>query len=187
MDQQLQPSIKTQTKQSADCDKSSADDDDTGKSNQMKIPTTTAKKLRFFSKTSIYLIRTLDEYTDDEIASYWRGDEDQSVSQADLLKTIKLARHHTSLSDEQQEQVDISFRGIEHMCCPEKMKRRKVTKKHHIDAVLDEQDAQWDENVLDEEAIRATSLQHSQNHRDEAISRASQDAAYLMRQLMFTR
>lgn len=146
--------------------------------------TKSQKKIGFERKTKIYLIPSLSEYSDDEMDACWISEEDNKISQADLTTTILLCRQHNG-SIPVDRQDDLTTRGIEYLCTQAAMERRKVTRHTHINAVLDEQDDQWDKHataVEDQvEAIQQVSSTWSAQSTNEAIARAAQDEAFLRR------
>ena len=99
--------------------------------------------IRFCRRTKIYLIPTVDEMTKHERRSVYRSREDRQKSQQDLAKTIVLARSHNGRLPKEFE-VHLTLRGVEHMASEESAKRRAARKRAIFDAVLDEQDRQFD-------------------------------------------
>ena len=146
-------------------------------------PIAEQKKTAHFSKrTRVYLIPTLSEYSDKEYADCWRGDDDEMLSQDHLVGTIQMARKHRSSIPSTHANV-MTIRGIEHLCSADAMQRRKCTKKAYLDAVLDEQDLQWTDDVdkteKGKDAIRAIATRHSKHSKEVAIARATEDAAFV--------
>ena len=140
-------------------------------------------KVGFERKTKIYLIPSLSEYSDDEIDACWIGEDDNKISQAELATTIVLCRQNNG-SIPRDRHDDLTIRGIEYLCTQAAMERRKATRHAHINAVLDEQDDQWDKHATvedQEEAIQQVSSTWSARSTNEAIARAAQDEAFLRR------
>ena len=77
----------------------------------------------------------------------------------------------------------MTTRGIEHLCSSDAMQLRKCTKKAYLDAVLDEQDRQWTNDInkteTGKEALRAIATRHSKRSKELAIARASEDASFV--------
>ena len=103
------------------------------------------RRLQFSRRTRIYLIPTLDEFTQSEYDAYYRTPQDERESQDHLVKTITTARQYEGGNLPQDLQVQLTTRGIEHMTCSTRMLRRSENKKRVINAVLDEQDQQFDD------------------------------------------
>ena len=104
------------------------------------------------------------------------------MSQGHLIETIQMARKHRSSIPSTHADV-MTTRGIEHLCCSDAMQQRKCTKKAYLDAVLDEQDHQWtneiDKTEKGKEALRATAMRQSKRSKELAIARASEDASFV--------
>jgi hypothetical protein len=108
------------------------------------------------------------------------------MSQGHLIETIQMARKHRSSIPSTHADV-MTTRGIEHLCCSDAMQQRKCTKKAYLDAVLDEQDHQWtneiDKTEKGKEAlqwtVRATAMRQSKRSKELAIARASEDASFV--------
>lgn len=115
----------------------------TSSSSAESITNTNDTNLRFCRRTKIYLIPTVNEMTKDEHRSVYRSREDEQKSQQDLAKTIMLARHHNGRLPKEFE-AHLTLRGVEHMASEESVKRRAARKRAILDAVLDEQDRQFD-------------------------------------------
>jgi hypothetical protein len=106
---------------------------------------TKGRSLRFSRRTKLYLIHTLDELTQAEYDAYYRTPEDEKESQDHLVKTITTARQHEGGTIPRRLRDQLTTRGIEHMTCSNRMRRRSEIKKRVVNAVLDEQDQQFDD------------------------------------------
>jgi hypothetical protein len=95
--------------------------------------------LQFSPRTRVYLIPTLDEYTDEEINNTWITKEEEIVSQRDLIKTIEILRQNNGAIPKNLQDI-CAARGIDHIANQQEAARRKALKMSHIDAVLDAQD-----------------------------------------------
>ena len=119
--------------------------------------------------------------TEEEYQATYTTEVDSHNSQRNLVQDIQTIRRqdqqgvpHNNDNDDDDEVV--SIRGIEHMRSAAAMQERKTVKKAVLDAVLDEQDRQWDKDADDDEALRAASLRHSTRSQQIAAERARQDA-----------
>ena len=93
-------------------------------------------RLGFNPKTRVYLVPTLNEYTDEEIDNIWITEEEDIASQRDLIKTIELLRRNNGAIPRNLQDI-YTARGID---CQKEAAQRKALKMSHIDAVLDAQD-----------------------------------------------
>jgi hypothetical protein len=144
------------------------------------------KSVAFTKTTRIYLVPTLDEYSEEEYIACWRGDREEKSSQDDLVATVQVARKHSSSIPPTSTDV-MTTRGIEHLCSPHAMKRRTSRRKEYLDAVLDEQDRQWaddtDRTEKGRQAIRAIGMAQSKDSAELAIARAAEDAIFVKRMM----
>ena len=119
--------------------------------------------------------------TEEEYQATYTSEVDSHNSQRNLVQDIQTIRRRQDRqgvphnNDNDDDEV-ISIRGIEHMRSAAAMQERKAVKKAVLDAVLDEQDRQWDKDADDDEALRAASLRHSTRSQQIAAERARQDA-----------
>ena len=148
---------------------------------------TSCKTVGFSRKVKIFLIPTVDEYTDEERSRAWRTEEDERTSERDTVDTINLIREHNGhIPDSYSNSTTI--RGLEKFCSGQEFlllcrKRREDC----IQAVLDMQDYQWTKNDApcydtESEVLRAVATQCSADATRLAISFAEEDAAYVRRQ-----
>ena len=93
-------------------------------------------RLGFNPKTRVYLVPTLNEYTDEEIDNIWITEEEDIASQRDLIKTIELLRRNNGAIPRNLQDI-YTARGID---CQKEAAQRKALKMSHIDAMLDAQD-----------------------------------------------
>ena len=142
------------------------------------------RRLKFSRRTRIYLIPTLDELTQPEYDAYYRTPQDEKESQDHLVKTITTARQHEGGTIPRRLQDQLTTRGIEHMTCSNRMRRRSEIKKRVVNAVLDEQDQQFDDYeagkttrpVSNPERIASVSRRMTRQCAIVARSKAMQDA-----------
>ena len=87
----------------------------------------------------MYLIPTLDEYTDEEINNTWITEEEEIASQRDLIKTIEILQQNNGTIPRNLQDT-YTVRGIDCIANQQEAARRKALKMSHIDAMLDAQD-----------------------------------------------
>lgn len=93
----------------------------------------------------------MSNYTDGEISDCWFSDEDLQQFRADVLHTVELISGDGEAQN-LTERSSFCERGIEHRT-QEGIKKRIRNKILARDAVLLEQERQWEHNIHDEEAI----------------------------------
>ena len=140
--------------------------------------------VHLLNKTKIYLIPTADELSPEEFEATYRTPQDEIKTQQELVTTIMIARqNHGQVPHELQDEY--TTRGIEHMAYDDNghSQRRKAIKKQVIDAVLDEQDLQFDlyeagktpAAISDPTKIATISSRNSQGCRMAAVRLGSDD------------
>ena len=131
-----------------------------------------SRQVGFNSRTQVYLVPSLSEYTDDELEACFTTEQDTKRNQGDIVRTITGARTHGITAE------GICIRGLEYMVNPQTVQERKIAKERHYDAILDEQDRQWDGGVFptDCDSIAEQSLRTSQESRDRAQMMGAKDA-----------
>lgn len=152
----------------------------------------TPRRVGFNRKTKVFLHLHLDDMTEEEYQATYTTEEDSHNSQHNLVQEIQTIRRQDQQSAPQNNNIDhddevVSIRGIEHMRSAAAMQERKAVKKAVVDAVLDEQDRQWDKDADDDEALRAASLRHSGRSHRIAAERARQDALAVRAMMMHER
>ena len=130
------------------------------------------RQVGFNRRTQIYLVPSLGEYTDEELEACFTTEEDTKRNQLDIVDDVTKARMHGPAAE------GICIRGLEYLVDPQAVQERKIAKERHYDAILDEQDSQWDAGVFptDWDAIAETSLCTSQESRDRAQMMGAKDA-----------
>eukprot|EP00563_Minutocellus_polymorphus_P020608 CAMPEP_0197726924 /NCGR_PEP_ID=MMETSP1434-20131217/17709_1 /TAXON_ID=265543 /ORGANISM="Minutocellus polymorphus, Strain CCMP3303" /LENGTH=193 /DNA_ID=CAMNT_0043312979 /DNA_START=101 /DNA_END=682 /DNA_ORIENTATION=+ len=140
--------------------------------------------LKFSRRTRIYLVPTLNELTQEEYDACYRTSEDEKESQDHLVKTITTARQHGGVDIPRNLRDQLTTRGIEHMACSSRMRQRSAIKKRVVNAVLDEQDQQFDDYeagktssaVSDPERIASISQRLTRQCANAAWDKGIQDA-----------
>ena len=128
----------------------------------------------FHPKARVLEIPTVEEMSDREIASLWQTPEDSNRNQADLILCVRAARKNPK-------DATICTRGIEALIDPTSVLRLRTCRKDLIDAVLDNQAAQWQRGLYhaNPEEIRSVATKISRKSVDEAIALAAKDEAYI--------
>ena len=105
------------------------------------------KTLRISPNIQVIPHLALSDYTDEEYDNTWETENDRARSHRHLVETLLLMR--TNDGDfPTAHQDDHTSRGLECMASPATLQRSKVSKAAVIDAVLDEQERQFDERNL---------------------------------------
>jgi len=110
---------------------------------------------------------------DEEVFSCWFDEEDYLM----IKKRIKLAVMLME-SGKAAEGLDHTDRGLECRTAVGARERYRNRRKA-VNAVLDEQDRQWDDNVDDDDQIAKLYLSHSAKSRVSAIIRGRQDQEFV--------
>ena len=162
------------------------------------------RRLTFNNRTRVFLIPTLAELTTGEFAATYRTPDDDTANQQDIIRTIQAMAQHNfhdggalppallhdgdddaaSSSATSSTTDELTTRGLEHMRSSEHVRERKETKLLVTDAILDEQEEQWDcgRTVAEsEDDIADVSRAVTSRSVLEALERAAGDAAYVRR------
>ena len=141
------------------------------------------KTLRISPNIQVIPHLALSDYTDEEYDTTWETENDRARSHRHLVETLLLMR--TNDGDfPTAHQDDHTSRGLECMASPATLQRSKATKAAVIDAVLDEQDRQFDQYeagkstipINDPERLASVSLHYSRANVVYAAFKALQDA-----------
>ena len=124
----------------------------------------------------MYLIPTIDEYSEQEIKRSWRSQEDDQETQREVIETIQMLRQNNGKIP-QKCSHRYTARGLEHMKSTKAMDERKERKLRLFDAVLDEQDRQFDADIDDQDCIAMIASDCSKTSIGLAITLAVKDAA----------
>jgi hypothetical protein len=142
----------------------------------------------------------LAELTTGEFAATYRTPDDDTANQQDIIRTIQAMAQHNfhdggalppallhngdddaaSSSATSSTTDELTTRGLEHMRSSEHVRERKETKLLVTDAILDEQEEQWDcgRTVAEsEDDIADVSRAVTSRSVQEALERAAGDAA----------
>ena len=129
--------------------------------------------------TSTLIVRHIstEGMTDDEIASTWILPHERQMSQLDAKRTIQYMRRCPSQATEQHQMCD---RGLEHHRTLAMKQAREAIKRSVCDAVLDEQEDQWESSrTPDPDAIRRVSIRISRASTERALRLAEIDAEHV--------
>ena len=133
-------------------------------------------QVNFNSKTKIYLVETLDEYTDEEYDGAFLTDSDHRAIQQDIVTTLQIIRQNNGLVPTEQATA-MSSRGLEGMTNHAVMNQRTQAKANVTHAVLNEQDRQGDSDCFNDERMARAASAQSQQSRNDALARGALDAA----------
>ena len=135
------------------------------------------KSVTFASRAQALVIPNVQDYSDAQKQRMWQTPEDKKADQADLIRTVRTARNRRcSIEDDEDE---LCYRGLEHLCSPASMQLKVRRREKLNDALLDEQDAQWQSGAFhaDDEVLRAISIKITAYDTKRAIMLAAQDEA----------
>ena len=128
----------------------------------------------FHPKTRVLEIPTVEELSVREIQSLWPTPEESKKNQGELVTCVRMARKNPR-------DASVCTRGIEKLLDPASVARLRKCREDLIDAVLDNQEAQWQRGLhhADPEEIRSIATRISQQSVEEAITLAAKDEAYV--------
>lgn len=104
--------------------------------------------LAFKATVIMHNVLHLDDYSDEEVAACWFDNDGVHRFKTDLKLTMKLIE----IGDLSYDTEEHCRRGTEYRT-PNGAQKRKRNKAVALDAVLDEQEAQWDADRIDPEGI----------------------------------
>ena len=137
----------------------------------------TRRRVRFLPRTAVRLVPNLDDYTAQEYRATWTTAEESEASKDHLVDTIRQMRKEGSSFEDND---NYSGRGLEALISSQARVDKKKRRTDAIDAVMDEQDRQWSNNLpYDEERIAKASVQVTNISRLMASATAAQDSAYV--------
>lgn len=123
------------------------------------------------------------DYTDAEYEASWRTAEEERANQAELVQTLRLARHHQgTIPQDLLQRLQLTTRGIESLCAEGSHQELMSSKELHMDAVLHAQETSLrNEKAVTEcqEAIKRASFSHSEEASNNAIRQGTMDAAFV--------
>lgn len=136
-----------------------------------------SRRVRFARKVRGQLIMPLSEYSEAEVAATWYNEEEEREAQGDVLDTVRCMRSPQECRRRSRAAGE-SFtpRGLEHMASRQASEDRKQHKAAHVEAVLNEQDRQWDEGMVSVVRLAQASMAVSKSSQDKAIVKGKMDA-----------
>ena len=128
----------------------------------------------FNPKMRVFEIPTVGELSVREIQSLWPTSEESKKNQSDIVTSVRMARKNPR-------DASVCTRGIEKLLDPASVARLRKCREDLIDAVLDNQEEQWQRGLYhaDPEEIRSIASRISQQSVEEAITLAAKDEAYV--------
>ena len=138
------------------------DDVDEYEKSVVSVLTKRRRLARFSRVVEVYLIESHDCYTDEEYVNCWYTPEEK-----DMMKYNRGQYLSRMNAGKAQEKHNRTYRGLE-TCCETGFAEFQDQIYKTVDAVMDEQDRQWAENVTDELKIRAASLQATEGSAERA-------------------
>ena len=147
------------------------------------------KQVSFDPRTRIYLHLHLADFSQDEHAASFLTEEDMDRIQLENVDTISRLRsqinnHETQVGGgDVNEDVssDFTARGLEVMASTESVLAHQATKHAVIDAVMDEQDEQFDGEYCDHDRIAMVYMAETSDSARAAHIRGTLDAMYVNR------
>mmetsp|Transcript_6503 Transcript_6503/g.11207 ORF Transcript_6503/g.11207 Transcript_6503/m.11207 type:complete len:237 (-) Transcript_6503:80-790(-) len=105
------------------------------------------KSVSFAPQVKVFPIRHINDFTPYEVETIWYRERELKDIKADCLTTARLVFEQRPLDEDTQ-----CFRGLEYRT-PDGHKKRVANKHSALDAVLDEQERQWDSDQDDAQDI----------------------------------
>ena len=127
------------------------------------------------TRAYMYPVQIHHDFSDAKYDQIYQTKLDERRKHKDIVRCLTILR---SGSDEERRSDDYCPRGLETMWSTESILRSKAAQQRVIDAVLDEQERQWDLNLNDASLVAGISARHSSNAVEIALLRASSDAAF---------
>lgn len=123
----------------------------------------------------------IDDLSDEEYKSTYCTEEDMADTQRDLAECITTIRSLSVCDNELEKEHNHTIRGIEIMTSRETIQNAMQRKMAVIDAVLDEQDEQFDRGIFDADRLAEVSLRAGSAHgtTQRALEVATADEAYV--------
>ena len=143
------------------------------RANQRSSSSSSTKSVNFLRQTRTYLVPNLDEFTEEDYSRMFFTEQDRNRIQQDIIDSIAAMRIDS-------QQSDLCIRGLESMRSNSHSEQAQTSRLQVINAVLDEQDRQWDEHddIVDHEKVSQASMGHSSSAIEEAITRAAEDSLF---------
>ena len=138
------------------------------------------RKVSFALRAQALVIPSLEAYSERQKGLMWRTPSEKQADQAELVKTVRAARQGI-LQQPGPKSSGLCGRGLEHLCCPTSMRLKVRRRELLLDAVLDNQEEQWQRGTFhaDPEIIRTIAIAHTKVDTERAIRLAAEDEAFV--------
>jgi hypothetical protein len=131
------------------------------------------RSITFSPHATIYDVLHIDDYSDEDIACTWYdANELEMIKKTDVINTLSMMNKGGLQIPEDNPWY--CCRGLESFT-REGSARKRANRANGWDAVLDEQDLQWDGGICDPQAIANAYSELSHDCRDAAVMKAIQD------------
>jgi hypothetical protein len=130
------------------------------------------RSITFSPFATVYNVLHVNDYTDEEIvcARYDAG-ELETIKKTDVISTLSMMKGGLQIPDENPWYC---CRGLESLT-REGSTRRRANREKAWNAVLDEQDLQWEKDICEPQAISNAYAELSRDCQDAAVMKAIQD------------
>jgi len=128
-----------------------------------------SRSVNWASQCEVFEIIHINDMEDEEVFSCWYHEEDYSMIKKRIRLSVLLMEAGRAV-----EGPDHTDRGIECRTA-DGARQRYRNRRTTVNAVLDEQDRQWDNNVQDDDRLAKVSMGHSGKSRVSGMVRARQD------------
>ena len=145
------------------------------------------KQVSFDPKTRVYLHLHLADFSEDEYDASFLTNDDMDRIQLENINIIGLLRsqinNDESQGDDDEEDTSSEYtaRGLEVMSSTESVQAHQQTKQAAIDAVMDQQDEQFDGEYCDHDHIAVVYMAETSDSARAAYIRGASDATYVNR------
>jgi len=129
-------------------------------------------KIRFTNRVQFKNIRHVSEFSEDEIKNGWYNKDDFNQMSDDVSEISKLLEKGVTRRDGE----DLCIRGLEHIVEEDLANFRAEKMINSIDAVLDEQEEQWDKGEDEPELIAKIYAEYAKTLAKEAYAIGLRDA-----------
>lgn len=136
-----------------------------------------ARRVSFSNKDDLFGVLRREDMTEEDFVRIWYCKDDFKEMKRDYMPTLKKMAKDLPLGRDEEP------RGLEHKT-PKGNKRRHKNRLVSVDAVLREQDRQWDRNRIDAGFISELYIQASAHCRLEASLKAKEDEEYVKRNMI---
>ena len=133
------------------------------------LTTTRPTVVRFTPKVTTYQPLPMEDLSQEEFASLWYSKTEMAAIKQDCAETVR-----QMVNGELRETDEYTARGLEYRT-PQGQKERQYYKLVALDAVLDEQEVQEEQEVTDENAIAVLYQVHSIPRQEAAHQRGIRD------------